>query len=112
MNEEQRGNRVDYPRIFTLCSALTNFINDSLVIKYNYQYQTNINESFISLVAKYADKSTAWQISYRSLLSANILHKNQPYKWIYEARSILNLHELSPETKKILTTFSMIVSIL
>mgnify|MGYP006870921201 FL=1 len=71
------------------------------VQKVNYNYQTNSNESFNSLRAKLADKSTAWKTSYRGRFAASILQKNQPYSWIYEARS----RDLSKETKKVLDKF-------
>lgn len=84
--------------------SLHNFLEATApnITKVGYQYQTNSNESFNSLVTNYADKSTAWESSYRGRLSAAVLQKNDPYLWIPEARKRLNLPPLDDDCNALL----------
>lgn len=68
--------------------------------KVGSRYSTNTNESFNALRAKFADKSTSWEGSYRGRLTASILQKNQHYNWIFTARKRLNLPPLDKDAKK------------
>lgn len=77
-------------------SLLSKFLENtqSLLAKVSPNCSTNSNEGYNASRVKFANKDTAWGISFVARVACSILQKNDPYQWIIMARKRLNLPDL------------------
>jgi hypothetical protein len=72
----------------------------NLVMKCGHGLNTQMCESFNSVKARYADKTTSWKVSWNARTMCAILQMNNPERWKLELFIECNLEQLHDQTRQ------------